>query len=185
MVNKGPGRPRGGLSARDRLLDAAHRHLERGDLARISARDLAAEVGVSHTLVNYHFGSRDALVAATTALHAAPHQVIAAATDGEGHIDTAMLVRGLIALWEHPEHGLHLVDFAQRLSAREAGAAAMKEYLQHAVFEPLVAAFGQERARHMATAIVGVIFGRYVLELPVLTMLTRQQLAAHLLVMMR
>ncbi|WP_166981073.1 TetR/AcrR family transcriptional regulator [Paramicrobacterium fandaimingii] len=185
MVNNRRGRPHGRSPARDQLLEAARRHFEAGDLTRVSARDLAAEVGVSHTLVNYHFGSRDALIAAAVALSAAPHQMVAAATDGRGQIDIERLVHGLIVVWEHPEHGQRLVGFARHLSSGDAGAAALQEYLRHAVFEPLVTAFGQERARYMTTAIVGVVFGRYVLELPILTMLTRRQLAAHLLSMMR
>ncbi|QPZ37323.1 TetR family transcriptional regulator [Paramicrobacterium chengjingii] len=185
MVNKRPGRPAGGASARSRLLDAAHRHFEAGDLARISARALADEVGVSHTLVNYHFGSRDALLAAVTTLRVAPHQVIAATAGRDGHIDIERLIRALVSEWEHPDHGAQLVEVARLASSREAGSAAMQEYLQRAVFEPLVESFGQKRARRMATAIVGVVYGRYVLELPVLARLTRHEVVEHLLSMMR
>lgn len=72
MVNNGPGRPAGAPTARQRLMAAAQSHFDRGDLAAMTSRKLASEVGVSHTLVNYHFGSRDGLVAAVIALRAAP-----------------------------------------------------------------------------------------------------------------
>lgn len=151
----------------------------------MSSRDLAAEIGVSHTLVNYHFGSRDGLLAAVVSLRAAPHHVIAAATLPDGTLDLHRLVRALIAAWEHPEYGSRLAGFARQLVAGGPHAEALASYLQHAVFETLTEQFGQERARRMATALVGVIFTRYVLRLPSMTALTEAQAAAHLLAMLR
>lgn len=185
VVNNPRGRPHGEASARQRLLDAARQHIDAGDLITISSRGLAAEVGVSHTLVNYHFGSRDALIATAMSLRAAPHDVIAAATMPDGRLDLTRLVRGLIAVWEHPEHGERLAGLARRLATGGADARASSTYLQRTVFETLTTEFGQERARRMATALVGVIFSRYVLELPSMTVLTEAQAARHLLAMMR
>ncbi|WP_052193505.1 TetR/AcrR family transcriptional regulator [Microbacterium sp. ZOR0019] len=187
MVNKSPGRPRGSSTARARLLEAAQKHVLRGDLAAISSRRLAAEVGVSHTLVNYHFGSRDDLVAAAIALRAAPHDVIALARgrDGHGPVDLSRLAHGILAVWEHPEHGAQLVGLARRLAAADESAASISGYIQVAVFEPLVADFGREHARRMAVAIVGFLFGRYVLELPMFATLPREEAGRLLLSMIR
>ena len=185
MVNNRPGRPRGKATARQRLLDAAHRHFEAGDLATVSARKIAEEAGVSHTLVNYHFGSRDALIASAVSLRAAPHQVVASATDENGHIDLARLVHGLVLVWEHPDNGARLAEFARGLASGDERAPVLMSYLQNTVFSALAAEFGQERARRMATAIVGVVFARYVLRLPAMASLTPAQVAAHLLTMLR
>ncbi|MGF6824302.1 AcrR family transcriptional regulator [Microbacterium sp. ZKA21] len=185
MVNKRPGRPRGVASAHDRLLYAAQAHFERGDLANVSSRDLAAEVGVSHTLVNYHFGSRDGLIAAAVALRAAPHDVIALSRDSRGHMDLARLAHGILAVWEHPEHGAHLAHFARRLASGDASAATIGSYLQNSVYEPLSDEFGREHAHRIATAIVGFLFGRYVLALPMFTALSRADAGQLLLSMLR
>ena len=185
MVNNVRGRPLGGASARKRFLDAAQRHFEVGDLTEISSRNLANEVGVSHTLVNYYFGSRDDLIAAAVSLRVALHHVIAAAIMPDGKIDLARLARGLIAVWEHPEQGELLTRFARQLIAGGPHAQALSSYLQHTVFETLTAEFGQQRARGIATALIGVIFSRYVLTLPSMTAMTEGQAATHLLSMMR
>lgn len=140
---------------------------------------------MSHTLVNYHFGSRDALIAAAVSLRAAPHQVVASARDADGHIDLSRLVRGLVGVWEHPDNGARLVAFARRLATGDERSPALMSYLQNTVFGALVSEFGQERARRMATAIIGVIFARYVLHLPAMTALTPPQVATHLLSMLR
>ncbi|WP_164234141.1 TetR/AcrR family transcriptional regulator [Microbacterium hydrocarbonoxydans] len=185
MVNKRRGRPRGGSTARQRLLDAAQEHFDRGDLATISSRELAAEVGVSHTLVNYHFGSREALVAAAVSLRAAPHDVIALSRDRDGRLDLARLAHGIIGVWEHPEHGPRLAEFARRLASGDASGASIAEYLQHSVFQPLVRDVGRDQARRMATAIIGFLFGRYVIALPMFTVLTREEAGRLLLGMLR
>ena len=187
MVNKTAGRPRGPSTARARLLDAAQEHFERGDLAAISSRRLAAEVGVSHTLVNYHFGSRDELVAAAIALRAAPHDVIALSRggDGRGPVDPSRLAHGILAVWEHPEHGPRLAQFARRLASRDGSADSITAYIQASVYEPLVEDFGREQARRMAVAIVGFLFGRYVLALPMFAGLSREDAGRLLLSMIR
>lgn len=49
---------------RDALLDAAERCLEGGDVGRLSMRELARSVGVSHAAPRAHFPDRQALVEA-------------------------------------------------------------------------------------------------------------------------
>lgn len=164
-------------------MDAAQKHFDHGDLAQLSSRELAAEVGVSHTLVNYHFGSRDGLVSAAIALRAAPHDVIALSRGGDGEIDLSRLAHGILAVWEHPEHGERLVEFARRLSSGGGPAGSISAYIQDAVFQPLVDDFGRERALRLAVAIVGFLFGRYVLALPIFRSLSRDE-AGHLLLSM-
>lgn len=50
---------------RDALLDAAERVIARDGFRGLTYRSVAAEAGVTHGLVSYHFGSRDRLIHAT------------------------------------------------------------------------------------------------------------------------
>lgn len=184
VVNK-RGRPRGASTTRQALIDAARRHLDAGDLTHVSSRDLAREVGVSHTLVNYHFGSRDALIALAITSRVAPHEVIALARDQAGRIQTPRLVQGLVAAWEDPAIGGRLVDAARRYAASDEASEAIAQYLQNAVFAPLVSDFGVARARGMAMTIVGFLYGRYVLRMPLLASLTKDEAVRHLLSALR
>ena len=56
-----PGAP---SAARDRLLAAVLEHARAGGLGDASLRSLAADLGTSHRMLLYHFGSREGLVAA-------------------------------------------------------------------------------------------------------------------------
>lgn len=49
--------------AREELIEAFLRHLSRLGPAGVQPKDVCAELGVSKALVNYHFGSRDGLIA--------------------------------------------------------------------------------------------------------------------------
>jgi AcrR family transcriptional regulator len=49
--------------ARDRLIENAVRLAANGGVSHLSLRQLAAELGTSHRMLIYHFGSKDGLVA--------------------------------------------------------------------------------------------------------------------------
>lgn len=57
-----------------RILQAAFRRLLDDGYARLSTRDIAAEVGVNHALIHYYFGTKDKLVIA--ALDEANNQLL-------------------------------------------------------------------------------------------------------------
>lgn len=52
-----------GSDPRSRLLDAVIDHFSRHGIGDVSLRALAAEVGTSHRMLIYHFGSKDGLLA--------------------------------------------------------------------------------------------------------------------------
>ncbi|KAB2345515.1 TetR/AcrR family transcriptional regulator [Actinomadura rudentiformis] len=52
------------MSQRESLLAAAKRCLAERGYARTSSRDIAAEAGANHAAINYHYGSKDALLIA-------------------------------------------------------------------------------------------------------------------------
>ena len=172
MVNSARGRPRGVPVARQLLLEAAQQHFLAGDLAVTSHRALAAEVGVSHTLVNYHFGSRDGLFAAAAALTVSPEEVIAVARREDGSLDLQRLAHALVAVWEHPEHGARLASIARSFARGDATAEAISQYLQRTVIDALTASYGRDKGAQLITTVVGFIFARYILGVEAIARLT-------------
>ncbi len=175
MVNSSRGRPRGAPVARQLLLEAAQLHFLAGDLAETSHRALAAEVGVSHTLVNYHFGSRDGLFAAAAALTISPGEVIAVARRADGSLDLHRLAHALVAVWEHPEHGARLASIARSFARGDATAEAISHYLQRTVIDALIASYGRHKGAQLITAVVGFIFARYILGVDAIARLTQTE----------
>lgn len=151
----------------------------------ISMRTLALEAGVSHTLVNYHFGSREGLISAALALRIAPHQVVAHATAPDGSVDLGRLFHELVAVWEDPRTASALHALAARVLGQGPDAPTAQAYLQGAVFDPLVAALGQARARRVAVVVVGTIVNRYVIALPSMARMSRAEVVAQMVAMSR
>lgn len=82
--------PRGG-DARDALLDAAERLLSAHGPDGVRLSEVAAEVGVTHPLVHYHFGSREGLLAALfqRTSERMRAQIVAALAEADAPLDEA------------------------------------------------------------------------------------------------
>lgn len=135
---------------------------------------------MSHTLVNYHFGSRDRLFAAAAELTISPEDVLAATRQADGSLDLRRFAHALVAVWEHPDHGPRLLAVARAFAAGDAASDAISTYLQHTVLDTLTAAYGRRRGLQMATAVVGFIFARYVLGLDAIARLSPAEAAGFL-----
>ena len=164
MVNNPVGRPPNGSRVRERLVQAAAAAIEGRSEVPVTARGIAASVGVSHSLVNYHFGSFDALLMEALALRVAPHEIMAAATQGGRPPDLPRLVHGLVLAWEHPVLGAQLARTARRIVADGPDAAPLVDYLERRIFAPLTAGTGRSHARQVTVVLVGAIFARYILR---------------------
>lgn len=169
--------------ARDRLLIAARSHLAAGDYDRTSARALAAEAGVSHSLVNFHFGSRAGLTTAALSVHRGPHDVVASAQNAAGQVDIEHLVDAMIALWEDESQRPRLVALARQAAAGGPTSSVVADYIDSEVGALIVERLGVERARRLLLAFAGVVFGRYVVGIPSLARVERSELRRTLLTM--
>lgn len=139
---------------------------------------------MSHTLVNFHFGDRQGLLAAAAALRIAPHDLLEAATVGEHGLDLHSLVHGIVALWESPDHRQSLTGLARELAGDGPRSAALADYLQRSVLERLQRALGVERGRLATAVIAGTLFTRYVIGLPSMAALEPREVARLMLVAM-
>lgn len=182
MVNKRSGRPSGHSDARERLILTAQALIFSGNPSPPSSRSIAREAGVSHTLVNYHFGTKEELFVAAIALTTAPHHVVANSIRG-GELDVKRLAAGIVAIWEHDVHGPTLAKFAREIGSGGPQAAVLSDYLERSVFDALVAAIGRQNARSLAIIIVGTIFTRYVLRLPMMTALSQTEVSSQIVKM--
>jgi AcrR family transcriptional regulator len=59
----GPGPRSDGASTRERILDLTMREVARVGPASFNTRTVCAQLGVTHPIIQYHFGSRDGLIA--------------------------------------------------------------------------------------------------------------------------
>lgn len=130
--------PASGEATRDRIFTAAERLFALKGFAEVSVRDITTEAGVNLAAVNYHFGSRDALLfeifrARTSELNRTRARLLHEAQDAhEGETPLRAILEALIApptLWSDPDSP-RFVSLQFLIRARSEGTAAMTEALE-------------------------------------------------------
>ncbi|GAA2686105.1 MULTISPECIES: TetR family transcriptional regulator [Actinosynnema] len=169
-----PPRKRSAEATRAAILDAARARFGEGGFDRVRVRDVAADAGVDAALVVRYFGGKEALFAEAAAfdlrlpdLRGLPGDRVA-----------AVLLDRFFAVWEHDAGFLSLLRAA---ASSPAAAEAMLGVFTGQV-APALAAIAvdrpAERAALVGSQVLGLAFTRYVLRVPPLAAMGREELGA-------
>lgn len=134
-------------------------------------RSIAREAGVDHTLVNYHFGSKQELFAEVLAIAYSPQTMfdeIFAPTASRDPLRMAeRLLVGLLTVWEEPGSRGQLLDVIRETATNEATRNSMAEFIGTEVVRRISGEIkgpdAGRRAAGVGTVVSGLVFGRYVL----------------------
>lgn len=168
----GRGRRSGGSDTRAAILDAARARFIEVGYRGATMRMIAADAGVDPALIAYFFGSKQDLFGEAFALRANPVAVIAAQIAGPVDDLPRRLLGALVATWDEPENRPMLLAIAHAGGGGESPALT-RGFVEEALAIPIAARLQEEgiaesEARRssasLVTALVGVIYARYVLE---------------------
>ena len=181
VVNNRPGRPRGGSDARERIVSAARTRFEQDGYAGASVRAIARDAGVDHALVNYHFGSKEALFGHVLAVAMTPGEVLDRVfAAGEDHL-AERLVATAVTLWDQPVFSGPLLAVLRSADADDGLRRNLGTFISTEVHGRLRDHIGGPDASTHATAVVtvmaGLIFSRYVLGAEPMASMSRDQIA--------
>lgn len=184
MVNNRRGRPPGGSDARDRLLAAASSQFLSRGYAGATIRSVAAEAGVNPALINYHFGSKEALFTAVLDLVVSPGRVIDhVAAQGPDRF-AARLLDTALRLWDTPHVQAQVRAVVVTFHSESSTHALFRDYVENQVITRLADAVGgagaRERASAAAAVMVGAFLTRYVLQIQPLAGMRRSEAVRHL-----
>lgn len=173
MMNKRRGRPKAGTEhGRERILAAAGDLFLSGGYQATTLRAIAEQAECDVALISYHFGSKKGLFAQAMALEVAPTEVLERALPGDPETLGVRLLTLVTAAWEQPTISRSLSHLVEMAITDEEVRRPFLEYLDREVMSRLVEYFGGKDARARSTAVltlvIGVIFGRYVLQVPAL-----------------
>jgi AcrR family transcriptional regulator len=183
VPNRRPGRRPGNPDTRDDVLAAARAAFAERGFDGATIRGIAADAGVDPALVHHYFGSKDQLFLAAIEAPANPAdllpEVLAAGRDQLG----AAVVRLLLQVWDGPMRpaGLALVRSAV---GNEWTAKLLREFLVTQVLRRVVstleisAAEQEVRGALVASQLIGIVMGRYVLKVEPLASASPQWLVA-------
>lgn len=171
MVNSSRGRPAGGSDARERLVNAATALFVEHGYGRTSSREIARQAGVSHSLVNYYFGSKEGLFAEVMAINMRPSTVIGQAFGGRGLGPMGMarrVVTTAVTTWDHPDVRESVVALISGAMSDDSLRSAMAEFFEGEIFGQIRGYVGgrdaASRAAGIAGVMAGIIYTRYVIR---------------------
>jgi AcrR family transcriptional regulator len=176
------GRRPGSPATRGAILEAARESFAAKGFRGTTIRAVAADAGVDPALVHHYFGSKDDLFLAALEVPVDPRQVLPAVlADG---LDGAAerLLATVLALWDDPSTSRPLVAVIRSSLAPDTETNLLQDGLLRLILGPLREAIGTEdaglRTELFGTQMIGLILGRYVLQLEPLASLPRETVVA-------
>jgi len=173
------GRRSPGEHSREAIVAAARVLFAEQGFDGTSLRQVAREASVDPAMVHHFFKGKDELFAASVALPADPAAVLADVENVEPAVRAEAIVRAVLELWEGPaQHAL--VAFARGTIGSKAKTALMREMVTRAVLPritPGLPGSAEEvrlRGSLVATQVVGLMMGRYVIRLQPLASANRE-----------
>jgi len=175
------GRRPGAPDTRGQILEAARESFAAKGFRSTTIRGVAADAGVDAALVHHYFGTKDDLFVASLEIPIDPRQalaaVFAAGLDDAGE----RLLATVLSVWDEPEGRRPLVALV-RSSLGDPGSTLLQDGLVRVIFKALADHLpegeGELRASLVATQMLGLILGRYVLGLEPLASLPRDEVVA-------
>ncbi|MGI8900889.1 MAG: TetR family transcriptional regulator [Nocardioides sp.] len=176
------GRRPGGPDTRGQILEAARESFAQRGFGSTTIRAVASAAGVDPALVHHYFGSKDDLFIAALKIPADPRSIVPTVfSEGVGGAGERLL-RVFLGVWEDPAARLPLIALV-RTSLGEGGPVnLLREGMLRMVFGPLTSVLppgeAEPRAQLVASQLIGLVVGRYLLRLEPLASMTPEELVA-------
>jgi AcrR family transcriptional regulator len=181
------GRRSGDSGTKVAILEAARVQFAECGYDGATIRAIAAAAGVDPALVHHFYGSKERLFAAAMELPVVPSEAITAALarrEPGSSLGTHM-VRSALALWESADMRGSFQAMLRSALTSEQAAATLRDFMAEAIFGPLASvADGTKpdrtsfRATLVATQMLGLAVGRYVLRFGPVAEASPDELAA-------
>ena len=173
------GRRPGAPDTRAAILAAARTSFAGKGYAGTTIRGIASAAGVDAALVHHYFGTKDDLFVAALELPIDPREALAPALVGGPEGAGERVLRVFVGVWDDPRNTPVLVAFARSVLDPSAEHLLSEGFLP-VVLQPVGRALGLDRPdlrmSLVASQLIGIILGRYVLALEPLASLSADAL---------
>ena len=177
------GRRPGNPDTRQQILASAREVFAGSGYAKASIRKIAAGAGVDPALVHHYFGSKDQLFLATVEVPINPRavveQLVHAGTEGLG----VRMITVILQTWESPA-GTALLAAIRTAIGDPGATGVLSQFITTEIIARLVRtlnyppAEAELRGALVASQVLGVVVGRYVLAVGALAHLDHETIAA-------
>lgn len=177
------GRRPGNPDTRQEILDVARNTFATLGFTKASIRRIAATAGVDPALVHHYFGSKDELFLATVQVQINPRQVVEQLVAGGVEDLGSRMIAAILQVWDSPA-GASLIAAIRTAVGDPGPRRALTQFVTTEIVSRLLRALQYSEAETelrgglLASQILGVVIGRYVLGLPALVAMDREVLIA-------
>jgi AcrR family transcriptional regulator len=178
------GRRPGRSGTRAAIVEAARGAFAQVGYDRVTIRRVAAAAGVDPALVHHYFGDKQGLFVAAMELPFDPDAMLAAVLDGDPERAGERIASLLLLLWDNSETRNPLLALVRSAVSNEQAARMLREYLAATLFTRVAKELGMPdaplRASLVASQIIGLAIGRYVVRVEPLASAPRETLVPAL-----
>jgi AcrR family transcriptional regulator len=178
------GRRPGKSGTREAILAAARGAFAQVGYDRATIRDIAAAAGVDPALVHHYFDDKEGLFIAAMALPLDPERIVAAVTDGDPDGMGERIASLLLLLWDNTETRNPLLALVRSAVSNDNAARMLREFVTAAILTRVTKELGvpdaELRASLVASQIIGLAIGRYIVGIEPLASAPRETLIAAL-----
>jgi AcrR family transcriptional regulator len=179
------GRRPGNQDTRGQIITAARQAFAEKGFAGASMRAIAAEAGVDAALIHHYFDSKQQLFLATVALPPELPRIVERVAAGSRSDLGERLVRTVLGVWDSELQPSLVAAIRTTLTdpalTRSVGEFLALEVIGHVLRrDDLPAEEANRRAGLIASQILGLLIGRYVLRMPVLADRETEDLVAEI-----
>ena len=181
----GPGRRPGQTTSRSAILTSARQEFADRGFEQATVRRIAARAGVDPAMISHHFGSKHGLFLAALQTRLDPSARIAEVLAGPEADRGEQLVRLLLRIWDSPT-GSAAVAMLRTAVQHEASRDTVRDFVLAQILAPMLRgvpldpADRERRTALVASQLIGLIFARYIFELPALVGASHDQIAADI-----
>ena len=176
------GRRPGGPDTRGDILAAARESFAHKGFGGTTIRGVAAAAGVDPALVHHYFGSKDDLFVAALEIRVDPRKVVPTVFANGVAGSAEPLLRLFLSVWDDPEARLPLEALFRSSLGEDGPVNLLREGLLRIVFAPLREVLPKDeadrRAQMVASQMVGLIVGRYLLKFEPLASMPAEEVVA-------
>ncbi|RBY94958.1 TetR/AcrR family transcriptional regulator [Blastococcus sp. TBT05-19] len=179
------GRRPGSPDTRDAVLTAARETFAERGFDGATIRSIATAAGVDPALVHHYFGSKDKLFLAAIQAPADPAELLPEVLAGGPDDLGRNVVRLLLRVWDGPMQPAALA-LVRSAVGNEWTAKLLREFLVTQVLRRVVGTLDlpaperEARGALVASQLIGLVMGRYVLQVDPLATATPEWLVAHI-----
>ena len=171
-----------GPDRRTAILAAARESFAARGFRGTTIRGVARDAGVDAALVHHYFGSKDDLFLAALEVPVDPRQVLPVVLEGDPESIAWRLLRAVLEVWDEPTARLQLAAVVRTGLASPAESNPLRDGLLPLILVPLAERLPgpdpERRAQLVASQMIGLIVGRYVLAIEPFASMPREEVVA-------